>query len=233
MPTMNLMKLFDIPDTPSFEISPSWNVAPGQDALIVVESEHKTKIEIANWGLVPSWAKDVKTLNRPINARSETLSEKPFFRNLIKSKRCIVPADGFYEWSKFPEAGEKSQELKVKQPTKSLKVPHYINRSNGDLLALAGLWDFWRDKNSNTEMTTFTIITTAANNFMKSIHDRMPVILEPNLWQIWLKEGQLPFDALAEIFSPPPEAILSTYVVSTKVNSPANNGEELIAPIVN
>ncbi|NNN20651.1 MAG: SOS response-associated peptidase [Acidimicrobiales bacterium] len=230
---MNLMKLFDIPDPPSTESSPSWNVAPGQDVLIVVESEKRNRIEKANWGLVPAWAKDIKTLNRPINARSETLSEKPFFRNLIKSKRCIVPADGFYEWSKIPEASDKSQELKNKASVKSSKVPHYINRSNGDLLALAGLWDFWRDKNSEIELTTFTIITTAANNFMKPIHDRMPVIVDPSLWQMWLGESQLPSDALAEIFNPPPDAILSTYIVSTKVNSPTNNGEELITPIVN
>lgn len=158
---------FDV-DAFEHEISPRYNIAPNQRAVVIM-SEGKRKLEMMQWCLIPSWAKDPSIGNRMINARAETLAEKPSFKRLIGKRRCLVLADGFYEWRK---EGKR-------------KVPLRIVRKDRQPFAFAGLWDSWRNPDAN-ELHSFTIITTEANDLLRPIHDRMPVILHQTDEQLWL-----------------------------------------------
>ncbi len=188
----------------------TYNAAPSQ-SLPVVTNKQPDTIQFFSWGLQPFWAKDVKSIKRSINARSETLSEKPSFRNLIKTKRCLVPADGFYEWMATPQG----------------KVPHRILLKSGELFSFAGLWDEWLDKGTGEILYTYTIITTEANDIVKPIHDRMPVILSAEAEELWLDENEKQEDLLS-LLKPYPSAEMTVYPVSPLVNSPLNNVPEVI-----
>jgi putative SOS response-associated peptidase YedK len=157
-----------------------FNAAPSQNLPVITNGKPNT-VQFFSWGLQPFWAKDLKSIKRSINARAETLTEKPSFRNLLKSKRCIVPADGFYEW----------------QVTASGKVPHRILLKNEELFSFAGLWDEWVDYNTGEILHTYTIITTDANNLVKPIHSRMPVILSTETEELWLDENESQNDLLS------------------------------------
>lgn len=187
-----------------------YNIAPSQSVPIVVAGEQEREIHAMRWGLIPSWAKDPALGNRLINARAETVHEKPSFRSSLKKQRCLVPADGFYEW----------------QTRDKGKVPQYIRLRTGGLFAFAGLWSEW---DSGTEiMRTFTIITTGANQELESVHHRMPVILRPKDYDDWLTTSQ---HNPGTLLKPLEEGFLDHYEISKTVNSPKNDSEECILPV--
>jgi putative SOS response-associated peptidase YedK len=191
------------------EFPGSWNVAPSQSLPITLLLGGAIEQVTARWGLVPFWSKDEKIGYKCINARSETASTSPAFRGSYKSKRrCLIPACGFYEWMKHPFG----------------KKPYYITSSDDSLLAFAGLWDAWKKPDGQT-LTTFTILTTTANQLISRLHDRMPVILEPENYRAWLEA-----DDPRELLKPCPVEMLQFYPVSTRVNTPKNNAPDLIAP---
>ena len=188
----------------------SWNVAPGQVLPITRLAPDGTVEQVlARWGLVPFWAKDEKTGYKCINARAETVATTASFRAPYRNKRrCLVPACGFYEWQKHP-AG---------------KQPFYITRTDGSLLAFAGLWDAWKKPDGNT-LTSFAVITTIASAAIQSLHERMPVILDPEDYGTWLDA-----DDPHELLRPAPVERLQFFPVSSRVNSPRNDAPDLIAP---
>ncbi len=193
---------------------PSFNIAPTQEVLTVTNDGSENRPELMRWGLVPSWAKDPKIGNRMINARSETLTEKPSFRTAFKRRRCLIPADGFYEWKREGKA----------------KKPMLITANPGGLFAFAGLWETWKQPDGSW-LLTCAIITTSANEFMTSIHDRMPVILPREAEGAWLDPDSEDVGALSELLLPYPSDRMHAHEVSTLVNSPRNNSPECIAPV--
>ncbi|MGD8725986.1 MAG: SOS response-associated peptidase, partial [Gemmatimonadales bacterium] len=166
------------------------------------------------WGLIPSWAKDPTIGNRMINARAETVATKPAFEGAFKHRRCLIPADGFYEWQK----------------TGSRKQPYYIGRRDGSVFAFAGLWERWADE-GHDPIETFTIITTTPNDLLAPIHDRMPVILPTDRYDEWLDPANTETEALQSLLGPAPAADLTATPVSTYVNSPHNEGPECVRPL--
>ena len=192
------------------EFPGSWNVAPGQTLPITrLTKEGSIEQVTARWGLVPFWSKEEKIGYKCINARAESVATTPAFRGPYRSKqRCLVPACGFYEWMKHPFG----------------KRPYYITSTDDTLLAFAGLWDVWK-KPDGDALTTFTIITTTANELTKRLHDRMPVILEPENYQPWLEA-----DDPRDLLKPCPVEMLQFYPVSTRVNAAKNDAPDLIAP---
>jgi putative SOS response-associated peptidase YedK len=195
---------------------PRYNIAPTQP-IAAVPNDGKKKVAYFHWGLIPSWAKDPSIGNRMINARAETLAEKPAFRNALKRRRCLIPADGFYEWKKLSDG-------KTKQPM-------YIRMRDGKPFAFAGLWENWHDKSGGGgEIPSVTIITTTPNTLMNSIHDRMPAIVRPEDYREWLAPGERPADELAKLLGPYPEDQMEAFPVSKLVNSAANESAGCIDP---
>jgi len=187
---------------------PRFNIAPTQKAPILrrAEGSERTWDEV-RWGLVPPWAKDIGWGSRMINARGETVAEKPAFRSAVKRRRCLVPADGFFEWVKGPAD----------------KQPHYIQFTDGRPFAFAGLWERWTK--GAEPLDTFTIITTVPNDLVAPLHDRMPVILPPSLFDEWLAPGALEASRLKDLLVPHPAEAMEVFPVDTYVNSPANDDE--------
>ncbi|HPD63961.1 MAG TPA: SOS response-associated peptidase [Bacteroidia bacterium] len=190
---------------------PVYNAAPTMQ-MPVITNQKPQKIEFFRWGLIPFWAKDVSVGNKMINARAESLTEKVSFKNLLARKRCLVIADGFYEWKK----------------TGKMKIPYCIRLKNNELFSFAGLWDTWKN-NDGESIYSFTIITTSPNEKMKEIHDRMPVILNPEREDLWMSDSA-DIDELKSILIPIDSALIETYPVSTLVNSPSNNSPEVLTP---
>ena len=211
------------------EIPANFNVAPTNDVYAVVGSpDGVLAVRAFHWGLVPSWAKDVKIGSSMINARSETISEKPAFKGVFKKYRCLIPMDGFYEWQAGRPDGP------VAKNGKPLKQPMFIHRADGEPLAVAGLWSAWRDKNGPKDapwLHSCAVITTSANNTMAPVHDRMPVILPASKWQAWLDPTNPDEEVLKSMLVPAPDELLTMHKVSTDVNTVRNKGEELIAPL--
>jgi putative SOS response-associated peptidase YedK len=199
------------------KLPPRFNIAPGQKAPVVYETDDgKRKADLMRWGLVPSWAKDTKIGYRLINARSESVDEKPSFRSAFKSRRCIIPASGFYEW------------VSTKSSTnQSIKQPFYIHPKDEKIFALAGLYESWENPETQDVLQTYTILTSTK---LKGIHDRMPVILEPDEEEAWLSNLTNHKD-LKKLFDPYPEEALQTRKVTTEVNNPKNDHEKLIQPV--
>ena len=194
---------------------PSYNIAPTQQVVAITSDEgDQNRAELMRWGLVPFWAKDPSIGSRMINARAETLAEKPSFRNAFKKRRCLVLADGFYEWKR--DAGRKR--------------PMRITVAREEPFAFAGLWESWGQDEGNA-LLTCTIITTSANGFMEPIHDRMPVILPRDAEEAWLDPETEDVGALSELLLPYPSDQMHAHEVSTLVNSPHNNSPECIAPV--
>jgi putative SOS response-associated peptidase YedK len=201
--------------TIDFDIIPNFNVAPTQEILTIVSHDNENKLEKLHWGLVPFWAKDTSIGSRMINARAETVSSKPSFRNAFKKRRCLIPADGFYEWT-----GEKGK-----------KQPYYVSIPSGEPFAFAGLWERWTDKDDKSVYSSCTIITTAASESIREIHHRMPVILYPEVYEKWLDvEIQDPKD-LESVLRDGIIHDMKYYPVSTFVNSVKNNDPNCIKPI--
>ena len=188
-----------------------YNIAPTQDVPTVVGGE-KRRGGFMRWGLIPHWAKDPKLGSRMINARAETVAERPAFRDALRRRRCLVLADGFYEW----------------QRTGAAKRPMRIVMRTGEPFAFAGLWSVWRDPVGN-RVPSCAIITTTANNLLRPIHDRMPVILHREIEGLWLEGDIDDPDALRSVLAPYPDDAIDAYEVSTLVNAAVNDGPEVIA----
>ena len=202
------------PEAP--ELRPRYNIAPGQDAAVILAQPEGRVLRLMHWGLVPGWAKDKKIGYRMINARSETLAEKPAFKSAFKRRRCLIPADGFYEWRKAAAKGRPKQ-------------PFRFVLADGAGFAFAGIWESWTDPEGG-ELHSFCIITTTANELVARVHERMPVILPPSAESAWLEaSGEHPAE-LMELLKPYPAQAMRRYSVSPLVNSPQNDSPELIEP---
>ncbi len=197
-------------------LKPRYNIAPSQPVLTVLNDGSK-ELTFTRWGLIPSWAKDISIGNRLINARSETVHEKPSFKDPLRRRRCLILADGFYEW----------QGTLGKKP----KIPWYIQLKSHKPFAFAGLWSSWIDKLSGEELVTSTIITTSANALLEKIHGRMPVILNPEHYSEWLSTEEQLSERLLPFLTPYPPDELRAFMVSTTVNNPLVDNEECIRAI--
>jgi putative SOS response-associated peptidase YedK len=194
----------------SLDVKPRYNIAPTQYiAAIRNDEEENAELVSFRWGLVPFWAKDPSIGNRMINARAETVAEKPSFRNAYRKRRCLVLADGFYEW--HTEGG--------------VKVPYFISLASGEPFAFAGLWENWTGKETGETLETTTIVTTEANEFLKQLHHRMPVVLEPGSGKRWLDGDMELLDEYEEMVP-----ALRAWPVDRKVNNARNEAPELIEP---
>ena len=196
-------------------LDPSWNVAPTDRVYAVAEHEGERRLGTFRWGLIPWFAKEAKAAARHINARAETAATSPAFRDAFASKRCLIPADGFYEWEKRETGG---------------KVPHFIHHADGTPLALAGLWSSWKAPDGE-RITTCSILTTDPNALVSPIHDRMPVILPRDSWDRWLDRDLSDTGELRTLLGPAVEGSLTEYAVSTLVNDVKNNYPECVAPL--
>jgi putative SOS response-associated peptidase YedK len=195
------------------ELSPRFNIAPTQRVAAVRASQGGEGREFVSlkWGLIPSWAKDASIGAKLINARSETVTEKPSFREAFKRRRAIIPADGIYEW----------------QRTGGAKRPYFFQMRDGSLFGFAGLWDRWRNEEGEV-VETCSILTTEANDVFRPVHERMPVVLHPESYDEWLGDDPRGVASLKELLRPYPSSEMIAYPVSSRVNSPQNQGEELI-----
>ncbi|MDH3292852.1 MAG: SOS response-associated peptidase [Acidimicrobiia bacterium] len=199
----------------------NYNVAPTAEIFTVRATDGQRQLSTMRWGLVPFWAKDLKIGSRMINARAETVAEKPAFRKAYERRRCLIPADGFYEWAKVE--GHKT------------KQPYYIYRPDGEPLVFAGLWERWRPKNEDgtydeeSVIETCAIITCTPNAEMSTVHDRMPLLLPPSAWDDWLSPGS-DLGLVASLMEPAPDGFLELRPVSTSVNNVRNNGPHLVEP---
>lgn len=220
-PPDQIARYFDAA-APEALLEPSYNVAPTNDVYAVLADGGVRRVDAFHWGLVPVWARDPKVGSRMINARAETLAEKNAYKPAFRRRRCLIPADGFYEWRKVP--GQKR------------KQPYYVTRTDGEPLVFAGLWEVWKGpKDAAGERTgdplrSCTIITTSANETMRPVHDRMPVILPPSAWDEWLDPDNDDIDTLGRLLVPAPPRLIRMTPVSTLVNNVRNKGPELIEP---
>jgi putative SOS response-associated peptidase YedK len=209
-PVDTLAEQFDLDEYPS-SLTASYNIAPTQEVATVVEEDDKRKLEMFHWGLIPSWAKEPQIGNRMINARAETVHEKPSFRSAFKARRCLILADGFYEWQKADNG----------------KQPFYIHMKDGSPFAFAGLWETWKN---GEELRSCAIITTDANDLMNAIHHRMPVVLHPENYGVWLDPDFDEKDSLKDLLKPFPSEEMEAYMVSRRVNKPSNNEPSVVEP---
>jgi putative SOS response-associated peptidase YedK len=203
---------------PSFEIQPNYNVAPTQEIPVIVMKEDERHIKKRHWGLVPFWAKDTSIGSKMINARVETLSSKPAFKAALKHRRCLIPADGFYEW--FGKAGSKQ--------------PYYFHLPSGEPMAFAGLYEIWEDKEAPLETGPYkscTIITTEASDSVRDIHNRMPLILKPEAFDEWLDPGNKEPAKIEQLLETACVRELNRHPVSKRVNRIENNSAECIEPL--
>ncbi len=214
-----LLSMFGISDLEIPELSPRFNIAPTQNAPVVrvMAPDTPRKLDMLRWGLVPSWAADINIGSRMINARSETVAEKPAYRSSFKSKRCIIPADGFFEWKKI--AGKKQ--------------PYWIHRGDNALMGFAGLWARWKGVGSDgqiVELDTFTLLTTDPHPIVAPIHDRMPAILSPEAYATWLDPKEHRPEVLLPLIHHRNGEDLVTTPVAPRVNNPYNEGPANIQP---
>jgi putative SOS response-associated peptidase YedK len=203
----------------AFDLTPRFNIAPGQPIAVVTQnnatSNHSRTLDAFKWGLVPFWAKDPKIGNKMINARAEGLAEKPSFKQALVKRRCLIPTDGFYEWMK------KGKE----------KQPMHIHARSGEVLAFAGLWEEWKQPDGSP-LRTCTIITTAPNKLMASIHNRMPAILRPEDEELWLDMDNKDVPELLQALKPFPDEALQAPPVATLVNNPAFDAPQCVDSVV-
>jgi putative SOS response-associated peptidase YedK len=183
--------------------------------VAVIPNTGENKLDFFTWGLIPSWAKDPSIGNRLINARAETLAEKPAFRSAYRRRRCLILSDGFYEWK--PDASGKG------------KTPHYIHMKSREPFAFAGLWEIWTPSDGS-EIHSCTIITTTPNELMQTIHNRMPAILSPDSYQVWLNVEEQKPEILSPLLTPYPSSGMSAYPVTKIVNAPQNETPDCIKP---
>jgi putative SOS response-associated peptidase YedK len=219
-PPEEVARIFDAEvrgqDSEAFQ--PSWNVAPTDPLTVVLQREDGRVVERPRWGLIPSWAKSAREGARSINARAETVASSPAFRVAFAKRRCIVPADGFYEWQRT--SGTRKQ-------------PFFLGPvgSAGSLLAMAGLWSVWKDPATGLWVTSAAVITTDANDDVSVVHDRMPVLLPRASWAAWLDPDERDQDLLRSMLTAAPDGILDIHPVSTRVNDVRNDGPDLAEPV--
>ena len=192
-----------------------FNIAPTQEILVAIQPTAQPELEVMRWGLIPHWAKDASIASKMINARAETLAEKPAFRQALEKRRCVIPADGFYEWRKNADG---------------TKTPIYLTLKSLRGFAFAGLWETWKDRDGKT-VTTCTIITTTPNALLAPIHNRMPAILSPEGVRRWLDPGPHTAEALLAELKPFPAEEMQAHAVSRAVNAATQDGPELIVPV--
>jgi putative SOS response-associated peptidase YedK len=195
--------------------SPRYNIAPTQPVPVIRQNPKEPIREVSQmkWGLVPSWSQDSSGAAGMINARSETAATKPAFRDALKSRRCLIPADGFYEWMRTGKA----------------KQPYCFEVNDGELFAFAGLWDRWKDPSSNW-VKTCSVLTTTPNAVTSTVHDRMPVILDPDNYDLWLDPGMTKVEAVSQMLKPCDARFMRSYPVSTRINYVANDDAECSTP---
>jgi len=212
-PLEALRAIFGFTGAPN--LRPRYNLAPTQEAAVVRDRGQGREIALLRWGLVPSWAKDTSGAARLINARSETAADKPSFRTALRRHRCLVPVDGFYEWQ-AAGAGRRKQ-------------PFVIRRPDHTPFALAGLWERWHGPEGEA-LETLAVLTTTANRTLSSLHERMPVVLAPERWPLWL-DGGAPLPAVTDLLRPAPDDALEMRPVSPRVGSVANDDPGLMEPV--
>lgn len=213
-PSPELARLFDLEEMPT--VAPRYNVSPTQNVLgIRARGEDGSQREAAwlRWGLIPGWAKDPSIGARMINARSETAAEKPSFRTPLRRRRCLIPADGFYEWRR----------------TGSQKQPYLVRVRDGEPFAFGGIWDVWR-QGDDVVIESCAILTTEPNDLMVSIHDRMPVIIRPEEFDLWIDPSMQKPGDIAHLMAPFPASEMDAIAVTTRVNNPANDDPQCAVP---
>jgi putative SOS response-associated peptidase YedK len=200
---------------------PDYNVAPTRGVPIVAQSEGERVLDVVRWGLVPVWVKDLASIKKMslINARADTVASKPAYRKAFERRRCIIPADGFYEWRRMPD--------------RKAKQPYFIHRVDREPIAFAGIWERWKDPEDDDAewIRSCAIITTDANELMQQVHDRMPVMLPESVFDEWLDPENHDVEKLQRLLVPAPEGDLALYPVSTRVNRPANNDASLLEEV--
>jgi len=211
--TADLAERFDV-EVPE-DIQSNYNVAPSQTMPVIVDGTETRHIELMQWGLVPAWAKDSKIGSRLINARSESVFDKPVWRHVIRSHRCLVPANGFYEW---------------KNGSTAQKQPYYVHPLSETLFAFAGVWDRWREPGGEV-LKTYSIVTTEPNEEISTIHNRMPVILYKEEEAAWIDPTNDQPEDIAPFLHPYEDGGLELYPISQNVNSPSNNNPALLQPL--
>ncbi|MFF5719965.1 SOS response-associated peptidase [Streptomyces buecherae] len=249
----DLANLFDVGKwEPTEALAPDWNVAPTKNVYAVLERPLKQsadrtpvrQLRPLRWGLVPSWAKSPEGAAKMINARAETVHEKPSFRRAFEARRCLVPADGYYEW--VTSADERQLEERGRKK-RTRKQPYFVTPADGSVMALAGLYEFWRDRTLPDDhpqawWATCTVITTEAETTplagreagavgpasLAEIHPRMPLMLTPDRWAAWLDPARTDEESLRALLAPPPGGLLRAYPVTTDVSNVRNNGPELL-----
>ena len=210
-----MLLLFDLAAV-TIDLVPRYNIAPTQLAPIVrLGTDGRRELVLNRWGLIPRWAKEPSIAAHTINARCETVAEKPVFRDAMRHRRCLVPADGFFEWQRIDSR---------------TKQPYFIHRGDGMPICMAGLWESWRDPSGGEAVETFTILTTRANGFIAKLHERMPVIVEPGRFESWLQGGEIDEGSRAAIFEPAPDDLLTMHAVDPRVGSVANDDPTLVTP---
>jgi putative SOS response-associated peptidase YedK len=211
-PAERVKREFQLEEMPPLETR--YNIAPTQSILTVRQEADEREAVMLKWGLIPSWAKDGSIGAKLINARSETVGEKPSFREAFKRRRCIIPADGFYEWKR---EGNKKQ-------------PYFFSLKDDCLFGFAGLWEKWRAPDGES-LETCSILTTNANEALSAVHQRMPVILHPDTYGLWVDEDVRKQDLRKELLRPFPASEMIAYPVSASINSPYHQGKELVLPL--
>jgi putative SOS response-associated peptidase YedK len=196
--------------------NPRYNVAPTQSVPVIRQhpKEPIRELSLMRWGLIPSWSRDSSGAARMINARAETAATKPAFRDALKSRRCLIPADGFYEWSRMEKT----------------KQPYCFEVGEGEVFAFAGIWDRWRNPNGDS-VDTCSILTTTPNAVTAAVHDRMPVILDPDGYELWLDPGMTNVAAASDLLKPCDARRMRSYPVSSRINHVANDDEACSAPV--
>ena len=210
-----LQSRFDIKNEGRLPVLPRYNIAPTQEIAVITNSQQGNHLTTMKWGLIPPWATSQSLGNRMINARAETLLERPSFRNAFLHSRCLIPADGFYEW----------------MPTARNRIPIRITLINTKLFAFAGLWETWHNPTTGTWIKSCSVITTSANDLMRPIHNRMPVILKPTDEASWIDSSTQDVHALKQLLQPYDQAEMDAYEVATLVNSPRNDMVDCIARV--
>jgi putative SOS response-associated peptidase YedK len=213
-PTSEIAAIFEAEDMAG-DVGGHFNVAPTDEAAVVVQRDDRRAVVRYRWGLVPSWADDARAGSRAFNARAETLATSPLFRDAFRRRRCLVPVDGFYEWLR---QGTHRQPMLIHDPD---DVP----------LTLAGLWTGRRNDDTGEWLRTFTIVTTRPNGFMASIHDRMPVVIPRDAWTTWLDPATGDPGELRALLEPREDVVLAAHPVATLVNNVRNDGPQLIVPL--
>lgn len=205
------LKRFGIASLPDLE--PRYNIPPGSDVLVIRMKDDERVADLVHWGLIPSWAKDPTIGNRMANARADTAFEKPSFRNAIKSRRCLIPADVFYEWKVVPG--------------QTRKQPHAIRMKDGSVFGLAGIWEYWRPKDGGDGIVSCSVLTTDANALMAGIHDRMPVIIPPDRYRTWL-DPKAALPAIQDLLLPYDDEPMEAWPIGLRVNNPKADDEQVL-----